>query len=70
MGFSGFGQEQTYYLFSYDKEKGFQSVFERTLGGYSEARGIYSGNVFYIVSGNTVESYNMDTFDKIDDIVL
>ncbi|PWJ49123.1 beta-propeller domain-containing protein [Faecalicatena contorta] len=70
IGFSAYGQGQSYYLFSYDKENGFKNIFERELGGYSEARGIYSGNTFYIVAGNTVESYNMDTFDKIDDIVL
>ena len=70
IGFSAYGQTQTYYMFSYDKEKGFQEVFERELNGYSEARGLYSGDTFYIVAGNTVESYDLDTFDKIDDIVL
>ena len=32
--------------------------------------GLYSGDTFYIVAGNTVESYDLDTFNKIDDIVL
>ncbi|CUX37341.1 beta-propeller domain-containing protein [Clostridium sp. C105KSO13] len=70
IGFSANGQTQSYYLFSYDKEKGFQEVFERELNGYSEARGLYSGEMFYIVAGNTVESYDLDTFEKIDDVVL
>lgn len=70
IGFSAYGQTQNYYLFSYDKEKGFQEVFERELNGYSEVRGLYSGDTFYIAAGNTVESYDLDTFNKIDDIVL
>lgn len=45
-------------------------LFDRELSGYTEGRGVYSGDMLYIVSGNTVESYTMDTFQKIDDIVL
>ena len=44
--------------------------FSRELSGYGEASGIYSDSRFYLVSGNTVEVYTLDTFDKIDDIVL
>lgn len=70
IGFSAYGQSQHYYLFTYDEKDGFKCVFDREVNGYSNARGVYSGDVFYIVSGNTVESYAMDTFKKIDDIVL
>lgn len=70
IGFSAYGQSQHYYLFSYDEKEGFQCIFDRELNGYSEARGVYSGDTFYVVAGNTVESYTMDSFKKIDDIVL
>lgn len=70
IGFSAYGQSQHYYLFSYDEKEGFKMLFDRELSGYTEGRGVYSGDMLYIVSGNTVESYTMDTFQKIDDIVL
>lgn len=70
IGFAAYGQSQKYYLFSYDKEKGFQCIFERELSGYSEGRGLFSEDTFYLVAGNTVESFRMDTFEKVDDIVL
>ena len=70
IGFTAYGQRQTFYMFSYDNEKGFTMRFSRELSGYGEARGIYSDSRFYLVSGNTVEVYTLDTFDKIDDIVL
>ena len=70
IGFSAYGQGQYYYIFSYDKKKGFECIFERELNGYSEGRGVYAGDTFYLIAGNTVESYTMDTFQKIDDIVL
>lgn len=70
IGFAAYGQSQKYYVFSYDKKKGFECVFEREMNGYSEGRGLYSKDTFYLVAGNTVESFRMDTFEKIDDIVL
>lgn len=70
IGFSAYGQSQHYYLFSYDEKKGFECIFDREMNGYSEGRGVYSGDNFYLVSGNTIESYTMDGFKKIDDIVL
>ena len=70
IGFTAYGQRQTFYMFSYDNEKGFTMRFSRELSGYGEARGIYSDSRFYLVAGNTVEVYTLDTFDKIDDIVL
>lgn len=70
IGFAGYGQEQHYYVFSYDKATGFKCLLDRELAGFSEARGVYSGDTLYIVAGNTVESYGLETFEKIDDIVL
>ena len=58
-----------YYIFTFD-ETGFHEVLKRELSGWGETRGLYAGERFYIVCGNTVESYTMDGFEKVDDIVL
>lgn len=59
-----------YYIFSYGEE-GFTCEFEKSMVGYnSNVRGIYAGDKFYIVTGNTVESFMLESFDKVDDIVL
>lgn len=59
-----------YYIFSYE-EDGFECLFEKDMVGYNnDIRGIYVGDMFYIVTGNTIESFTLDSFDKVDDIVL
>lgn len=71
VGFSAYGEYQKYDIFSYDEEKGFEIVFERELTGMSSnVRGFYADDTFYLAAGNTVESYRLGTFEKIDDIVL
>ena len=69
-GFTAYGDRPEYCIFSYDAEKGFTEVFSRTLSGYGDARGLYVGDVFYLVENRTVESYTLNGFEKIDDIVL
>lgn len=69
-GFTAYGDSPEYCMFSYDAENGFTEVFSRTLGGYGDTRGLYVGDVFYLVEGRTVESYTLNGFEKIDDIVL
>lgn len=69
IGFSAYGQGKMYYIFSYSKDD-FICLFERELSGYGTARGIYVGDMFYLVAGNTVESYQLSDFTKVDDIVL
>ena len=70
IGFPGYKNQQEYYIYSYDKEKGFTCVFEKKLSGYSEVRGLYAGERFYLVTEATVESYRLDNFEKVDDVVL
>ncbi|MDO4440332.1 MAG: beta-propeller domain-containing protein [Eubacteriales bacterium] len=70
IGFPGYKEQQEYYIYSYDKEKGFTCVFEKTLSGYSDVRGLYAGERFYLVTEGTVESYRLDNFEKVDDVVL
>lgn len=70
IGFTAYGDIQYYYIFSYD-ENGFAEIFKRELTGMSsDVRGLYAGEKLYLVAGNTIESYQLDTFEKIDDIVL
>lgn len=70
IGFPAYGEELHYYVFSYD-EDGFTCLFDRELTGYySNVRGLYIGDRFYLVAGNTVEAFSLNTFDKVDDIVL
>ena len=70
IGFPGYKEQQEYYIYSYDKEKGFTCVFEKTLSGYSDVRGLYAGDRFYLVTEGMVESYQLDNFEKVDDLVL
>lgn len=71
IGFIAYGNgEADYYVFSYD-EDGFSCEFEKNMVGYnSNVRGIYAGDKFYIVTGTTVESFMLESFDKVDDLVL
>ena len=69
-GFSAYGDETEYFVFSYDDADGFQDVFSRKLSGYYEPRGLYAGERFYLIAGNTVDSYALSDFEKLDDIVL
>lgn len=69
-GFSAYGDSQKYYIFSYDENDGFQLEFERVLGTYGNTRGMYIGELFYLVSGNTVEAYTLNGFEKVGDLVL
>ncbi len=69
-GFTAYGDTTEYYMFSYDETEGFREVFSRELMSYGNVRGLYAGERFYLVDGNTVISYTLDGFEKIDDIVL
>ena len=66
----GDGEGAVYRIYTYDDEKGFTEVFEAQTNYDDSIRGLYAGNVFYLVDGNTVRSYDMTNFKKIDDIVL
>ena len=71
IGFRVDGDTMRYVVYSYDEKDGFECIFERELSGYAwNARAMYSGSRLYLAAGNTVESYDMKTFKKIDDIVL
>lgn len=69
-GFVTYHDGVTYQLYTYDEAEGFKEVMSRQLSGYEGSRGLYVGDVFYLVSGNMIESYSMNGFEKMDDIVL
>lgn len=71
IGFVVHGEESKYSVFSYDPEQGFTRVFERNMQGLpNDVRAFYVGDKFYLVAGYVLESYDLDTFEKIDDLVL
>jgi len=70
IGFTSFGDHATYHIFSYSDQSGFEQVFERRLPGHNETRGIYIGERFFLISGNTIEVFRISDFYKLGDIVL
>lgn len=71
IGFVAYGETIQYYVFTYDPEQGFQTVFVRDMTGLpTDVRAFYVGNKFLLVAGNVLESYQLDTFEKLDDLVL
>ena len=73
IGFPGYESGgQKYFLFSYSGEDGFKCLLDEEINGNGmiAARGIYIGDVLYIVQGNIVESYSLGNYKKIDDIIL
>lgn len=73
VGFSAEGMKEIYYLFSYSDEKGFSEVLTDKISKWSdlcEARGISIGDIFYVVSQGSIDSYNMNGFKKISAIKL
>lgn len=69
-GFLAYGDSTVYTVFTYDEEGGFREVFSRTLNWAGSVRGMYAGEKFYLVSANTIESFRLADFKKVDDIVL
>ena len=66
-GFVTYHDGVTYQLYTYDEAEGFKEVMSRQLSGYEGSRGLYIGDVFYLVSGNMIESYSMNGCEKMDD---
>lgn len=73
IGFSGYTEGgEIYYVFSYDEENGFACEMEEEVNGtgYLGTRGIYIGDVLYIVKGNIIEAYDLNSYNKVDDIII
>ena len=72
IGFPTYGENEKYYVFNYHSEVGFEKVMEEEINNTSwmDVKGLYSGERLYIVGGNVIESYQIPTYKKVDDIVL
>lgn len=73
IGFSGDSMGgQKYFLFEYDTEKGFICNMEEEINGNGMrvARGVYIGDILYVVQGNVIEAYGLKDYKKVDDLIL
>lgn len=62
---------QNYYLFTYDENNGFQCKLEEEInGGGGGARGVYIGETLYVVQGNVIEAYSLESYEKTGDLIL
>lgn len=66
-GFAATGDRSSrYYLFRYDGKKGFQTLFQKSLGNSSYGiRGLYIGDTFYLVQDDGIAAYTMDDFQLL-----
>lgn len=76
--------KELYSIYSYIEDSGFQKLFtcnireEEIFSEYREAygddhgniRGLYIGDYLYLVLGNRICSYSLDTYDKIDTCMI
>ncbi len=74
IGFSGYSQNgETYCLLTYnEKEKKFDTILKEEINGNTSqgVRGIYIEDTLYVISGNIIEAYDIDTGEKTGDIIL
>ena len=74
IGFSGYSQNgETYCLLTYKKdEKQFRIILKEDVNGNTSQgiRGIYIEDTLYVISGNIIEAYNMESGEKKGDIIL
>lgn len=72
IGFSGYGDMERYYMFSYDKKNGFRKCMEEEVNNTSwmTVKGLYIGERLYVVGGNIVEAYEIPSYRKTDDLIL
>lgn len=73
IGFAAYPEGcQNYYLFHYDKEKGFVCDMEEEINGNASrsARGLYIGDTLYVIQGNVIESYDLMTYEKNGELIL
>ena len=74
IGFSGYSQNgEIYCLLTYnEKEKKFDTILKEDINGNTSqgVRGIYIEDTLYVISGNIIEAYDMNTGEKTGDIIL
>lgn len=63
---------QNYYIFSYDESEGFVCELNEEINGYGMGvtRGVYIKDTLYVVQGNIIEAYSLESYKKVDDLIL
>ncbi|MCR5700768.1 MAG: beta-propeller domain-containing protein [Lachnospiraceae bacterium] len=74
-GYDGYYYNYYYSTYTYDKEKGFvETARYKILYDYmyniEDVRGIYIGNIFYLVTPDNIQSYRLGDQKQIDNIFL
>jgi uncharacterized secreted protein with C-terminal beta-propeller domain len=73
-GLIGFASYDSYFVYQYDKEKGFTLLKQLMLQSaniyYSTMRGLYIDNVLYVFTGNQLISMDMDQYNAIATLEL
>ncbi len=72
IGFSGYGSRGLeYYIYSYEKGKFVQKLsIELNIMGGETCRGLYSNEVLYIATAESLHYYNLKSFEKIGELKL
>lgn len=72
IGFSGYADRETYYVFGYAEGEGFEQLMAEDVNGngWTGTRGVYIDDTLYVVKGNAVESYRIGSYEKVDDLLL
>lgn len=74
IGFSGYSQNgETYCLLTYNEnDKKFETILKEEVNGNTSQgiRGIYIHDTLYVISGNIIEAYDMNSGKKTGDIIL
>lgn len=71
IGFSTYGNTGSKYLIFTFKNGGFKQLAEIKLGDvYTNVRGLYVGNSFYVVTDSTLYAYDMNTYTETSKIKL
>lgn len=74
IGLSGYSQNgESYYLLTYNRtDRKFETILQEEVNGNTSQgiRGIYIEDTLYVISGNIIEAYDMNTGVKSGDIIL
>ncbi|MGF7017961.1 putative secreted protein with C-terminal beta-propeller domain [Lachnospiraceae bacterium PF1-21] len=63
---------QKYQLFTYNDEEGFVRLLEEEVNGTGsrEARSVVIENRLYVIKGNIIEAYSLDTYEEAGNVIL
>ena len=74
IGLSGYSQNgESYYLLTYNRtDRKFETILQEEVNGNTSQgiRGIYIEDTLYVISGNIIEAYDINTGVKSGDIIL